>query len=126
LFKLVERGHAQLPVNLQDLVRAQMSLRMALKRQVRTGAVKRWLAYARNLTEAILRYDLRKRDCEREEAFGGPGIGAGPVWVTAAERGALAEFYQEFGDRRGVKTGQGFSGCDCVFNSTPGRSIGSH
>jgi hypothetical protein len=75
LFKLVERGHAQLPVNLQDLVRAQTRdaqhrqdalwdvLAHGLKRRVRPGAVELLdnvsdgFAYARNLTEAILRYE---------------------------------------------------------------------
>jgi hypothetical protein len=91
LFKLVERGHPQLPVNLQDLVRAQTRdaqhrqdtfwdvLAHGLERRVRSGAVELLdnvsdgFAYARNLTEAILRYDLRKRECECEEAFGGAG-----------------------------------------------------
>ena len=75
MFKLVERGHAQLPVNLQDLVRAQTRdaqhrqdalwdvLAHGLKRRVRPGAVELLdnvsdgFAYARNLTEAILRYE---------------------------------------------------------------------
>src|SRR3954470_22761469 len=71
------------------------------KSRVRAGLVQFYddvgdcLAHAGYFAEPFLRDYGLKRKGEGAEVFGRPGIGAGPIRVTAAQFGALAEFLEQ-------------------------------
>jgi len=124
--QLFDRDNSEFLVDLCDLVRAQACYREhfehgfgnflshGIERRVRSGRVEptddvgNSRAYARDVEKTILGDEIGKRSGEREQAFRRPAVGASPVRIAAAQRGALPNSASNLATAEASRSGMAF------------------